>query len=101
MSGILSIWSIGLTLGLPWPLYAISLWLAGAVVIASLRRNDPTGWAMLLLMAGGYAPQLSTHVFLGLIGLWLLVSPAAQSPVADSREAFHSPMAIRDGASAT
>jgi hypothetical protein len=48
------------------------------MVIAALRRNDPAGWAILLLAAGGYAPQLSTHVFLGLIGLWILASPKAQ-----------------------
>lgn len=72
LTGIMAIWSTGLSLYLPWPLYAASLWLAGATVIASLRRNHPAGWAILLLAAGGYAPQLSTQALLGLIALWLL-----------------------------
>lgn len=74
MTAIIAIWSTGLTLYLPWPLYALSLWLGGVVVIASLRRGGHTGPALLLLAAGGYAPQLSTQVFLGLIALWLLAS---------------------------
>lgn len=76
MTGILSIWSIGLTLFLPWPLYAVGLWLAGVAAISALRRDHPAGWAILLLAAGGYAPQLSTHAFLGLIALWLLSGQA-------------------------
>ncbi|MBI3244685.1 MAG: hypothetical protein HYZ49_20595 [Chloroflexi bacterium] len=70
MTAIIAIWSTGLTLYLPWPLYAVSLWLAGVTVIAALRQGNPTGWAMLLLIAGGYTPQLSAQVFLGLIALW-------------------------------
>lgn len=72
MTSILAIWSIGLTLYLPWPVYAISLWLCGAVVIEAIRRREQIGWALLLLAAGGYVPQFSTHAFLGLIGLWLI-----------------------------
>ncbi|MCC7447411.1 MAG: hypothetical protein IT324_08355 [Anaerolineae bacterium] len=71
MTGTIAIWSAGLTLYLPWPLYAISLWLAGVTVITLLRRGDSTGWIILLLIASGYAPQLSTQAFLGLIALWL------------------------------
>jgi len=72
MAGILSIWSTGLTLFLPWPVYALSLWLSGVVVIASWRSGEPTGWALLLLATGGYAPQLSSGAFFGLVGLILL-----------------------------
>ena len=72
MTGIVSIWSVGLTLYLPWPVYALSLWLAGVTAIGSLRRGDTAGWAILLLAAGGYAPHFATHVLLSLIGLWLL-----------------------------
>ena len=86
MTAIIAIWSTGLTLYLPWPLYAVSLWLASAVVIASLRRGGGLapdwgyrGWALLLLAAGGYAPQLSTHVLLGIIALWLLTAEATAS----------------------
>jgi hypothetical protein len=72
LTGTLAVWSTGLTLYLPWPLYALSLWLAGVAAAAALRRKEPAGWAILLLAAGGYAPQLSTQAFLGLIALWLL-----------------------------
>ena len=81
MTGILAVWWVGLTLYLPWPLYAVSLWLAGVTVIAALRRGDPVGWAILLLLSGGYAPQLSLQAFLGLIALWLFAE-AAMRPVA-------------------
>lgn len=90
MAGILAIWSTGLTLYLPWPLYALSLWLASVTVMATLRRGEPPGWALLLLIAGGYAPQLSTQAFLGLIALHLLALPHALdpsiSPTADGLE---------------
>jgi len=73
MTGIIAIWSTGLTLYLPWPIYALGLWLAAVTVLASLKRRDPAGWAILMLAAGGYAPQLSTHAFLGIVALWLLL----------------------------
>jgi hypothetical protein len=78
MTNIITIWSIGLTLFLPWPVYAISLWLCGVIAIGSIRRGQPIGWALLMLAAGGYAPQLSTHAFLGLIALWLMSDGLAQ-----------------------
>jgi hypothetical protein len=79
MTGILAIWSMGLTLYLPWPLYAVSLWLAGITVIIALRRDNYVGWAILLMAAGGYAPQLSVQAFLGLIALWLLAASPTPS----------------------
>lgn len=84
LTGILAIWSIGLTLYLPWPVYAISLWLCSAVVIEAVGRRESTGRALLLMAAGGYAPQISTHVFLGLIGLWLLVNNRAAGETEDA-----------------
>jgi hypothetical protein len=37
-----------------------------------LRKQDhPAAWALLLLAAGGFAPQLSSQIFYGLIGLSL------------------------------
>jgi len=72
MTSIIAIWSMGLTLYLPWPLYALGLWLCGALVIGSMGRQSPIGWALLLLAASGYTPQLSTHLFIGLIAVWLI-----------------------------
>ncbi|HET7376664.1 MAG TPA: hypothetical protein VFK30_08150, partial [Anaerolineae bacterium] len=88
-TGIMAIWSVGLTLYLPWPIYAVSLWLAGVTVLATSRRRQTAGWAVLLLTAGGFAPQLSTQVFLGLIGLWLLTVQALElepSPAGKSKQ---------------
>lgn len=77
MTGIMAIWSIGLTLYLPWPIYAVSVWLGTIVVINALKHDQPIGWALLLLLAAGYAPQVSTQVFISVIALWLM-SPASQ-----------------------
>jgi hypothetical protein len=71
MAGILAIWSTGLTLYLPWPVYALSLWLFGATFLALRKQDHPAAWALLLLAAGGFAPQLSSQIFYGLIGLSL------------------------------
>lgn len=78
MTGILAIWSTGLTLYLPWPLYAVALWLVGVAILHNLRGNQPAGWAILLLVAGGLAPQLSTHAFYGVVALWWLVEREAR-----------------------
>jgi hypothetical protein len=72
MAGILSIWSVGLTLYLPWPLYAISLWLAIVTILRSIKQHKHVAAALILLAAGGYAPQLSTQVFFGLVALWCI-----------------------------
>jgi hypothetical protein len=90
MAGVLAIWSTGLTLFLPWPIYALSLWLLGVIVITAWRSGEPVGWALLLLAAGGYAPQLSSQAFFGLIGLILLcrsIQPANR---------LHSNVALED-----
>jgi hypothetical protein len=72
MTGILTIWSTGLTLFLPWPFYVLALWLAVVTVLAAWRRKRSLAYALLLLMSAGYAPQLSSQLFCALIGLWLL-----------------------------
>jgi hypothetical protein len=77
MTGTIAIWSIGLTLYLPWPVYTVSLWLASTTVLVALRKGEPAGYVILLLAAAGYAPQLSTHLLLGPVALWLLTAPAA------------------------
>ncbi|MBX3055315.1 MAG: hypothetical protein KF770_02485 [Anaerolineae bacterium] len=79
MTGILTIWSTGLTLFLPWPVYALALWLVGVTVLATWRAAPLTAYAILLLMAAGYTPQLSSQLFCAMIGLWLLARPEAAS----------------------
>jgi hypothetical protein len=73
MTGILAIWSVGLSLYLPWPLYTVSIWLVGVAMIQALRSGSPAGWAILLLVVSGYAAQINTLAFLGLIAVWLLL----------------------------
>lgn len=72
MTGILAIWSTGLTLFLPWPMYAMALLLVGITALATWRRNPSIAYACLLLASAGYAPQLSAQLFCALIALWLL-----------------------------
>jgi hypothetical protein len=78
IAGVISIWSVGLSLYLPWPFYTIALWLVSLAVFSSLERRDPVGWAILLLAAGGYTPQLSSHAFLGIVAL-ALFSPLPEA----------------------
>jgi hypothetical protein len=75
MTAILSIWSTGLTLYLPWPLYALSLYAASVVALHGVHHDWPLGWAMVLLTASGYAPQLGAQVAGAWLGLWLLTQP--------------------------
>jgi hypothetical protein len=72
MTGILTIWSTGLTLYLPWPFYAAAIWLVGTTLLAPRAWTQGAGWAILLLAAGGYAPQLSVQAFFSLVALCLL-----------------------------
>lgn len=72
MAGIISIWSFGASLYLPGILYAAALWLTTATLVVTMRSNPNVMRVILLMTAMGYAPQLSTHVLLGLIALMLL-----------------------------
>jgi hypothetical protein len=99
MTGILAIWSTGLTLYLPWPVYVGGLWLASVTAIRALREHHSGGWALLLLAAGGLAPQLSTQAFLGLIALWLLANPtgprtSAAQIEAERKTIYQAPIAL-------
>ncbi len=72
MTSMMAIWSIGLTLYLPWPIYAVSIWLGTIVVTSAVKHDQPIGWALLMLLAAGYAPQVSTQMFASIIALWML-----------------------------
>jgi hypothetical protein len=80
MTGVLAIWSVGLTLYLPWPCYSLALWLGAVAGLRAWTNGRPARWAVPLLLAGGYAPQLSVHAFIGLVALWLLVRPDGGVP---------------------
>lgn len=75
MTGILVIWSTGLSSYLPWFLYAAALWLATVTVLVTWQENPTVALALLLLAAAGYAPQLSSQLFCALIALGWLARP--------------------------
>jgi hypothetical protein len=79
IAGILSIWSIGLSLYLPWPVYALGLWSAALALLSGFERREPVGWAILLLVAGGFTPQLTSQAFLGIASLALFLPLAKDS----------------------
>ena len=98
MTGIMAIWSMGLTLYLPWLLYVGAIWLISLTIINSFQRGNTAGFAVLLLTAGGIAPQMSIQWFLGLIALWILVNtsgsaqtvaPSATEYITNSQVGFH------------
>ncbi len=72
MTGILAIWSTGLSLYLHWSMYAVALWLMGVTVLATWRSKPLVANALLLFTAAGYAPQMSPQLFGALIAFWLL-----------------------------
>lgn len=76
MTGIIAIWSIGLTLYLPSIFYALAIGCVCALALDARTRGDAASRALpvFLILAGSYAPQLSAQLFLNLIGLWLLAS---------------------------
>lgn len=93
-TGMLAIWSNGLTLYLPWPLYAAAIWLACVTLAAPHVMSDGIGWAILLMAAGGYAPQLSVQAFLGLIALYLLTGALRRETVKYVPEPCTSPQPV-------
>jgi hypothetical protein len=78
MNGILVVWSTGISLYLPWPFYALAICLAAVTLLSPRARLGGAGWAILLLAAGGYAPQLSVQAFLSLVALYLLTGAIRQ-----------------------
>lgn len=88
MTGVIAIWSTGLTLYLPSIVYALSLSFVAAILIRARGGDaDSAAGAVLLMLAGGYAPQISTQLFLGIIALWLL-TPSLATPSAHSLHSF-------------
>jgi hypothetical protein len=79
MTATIVVWSNGLTLSLPWLIYAGALLLFGVTVTHNLCSGRRTvAWALLLIAAAGYAPQLSSQFWFGVIGLWLLIGDGRQ-----------------------
>lgn len=79
-TGVFTIWSVGLNLFLPWPLYAVSLVLFTYVVLTCFSRrgerspeaNPNVGMGTLLLMFAGYALQVPYQIVLAMLSFMLL-----------------------------
>lgn len=75
LTAILAIWSMGLTLYLPWPFYVIALWFWGSTILHNWSQRPLLAWGMMLFLAVGYAPQISTQIVSALVALWLVTRP--------------------------
>lgn len=71
LTGIVLLWSAGLTLALPLPLYLGALAALLVAIAAELRRPErrPRAAAMAILLAAGVVPQSSTHALLAVVAL--------------------------------
>jgi len=80
-AAILSLWTVGLTLYLPLPVYALALGLYGAALVACLgrARRDPAfmrdAIALGLLPVAGLTLELTYQHMVALVALLLLVQP--------------------------
>jgi hypothetical protein len=63
-----------------------AIWLAGTTLLAPRAWTQGTGWAILLLAASGYAPQLSVQAFLSLIAIYLLAGALRQQVAKNTLE---------------
>ena len=94
---ILSLWTLGLTLYLPLPLYALALGLYGAALAhalhGGLRGKAPIadGIALALLLVGGLTLETTYQHMVALVALLLLVLPAGAEDSAPQRMAAPSP----------
>ena len=72
LTATMAMWSVGLSLYLPWPVYAVSLWAATLTIIRAIHAGQLAGYGLAFLLCAGYTAQLSSQVMLGLLGVWML-----------------------------
>lgn len=79
MTGILVMWTAGLGLALPLPLYVISFWLFTTALIGSLAHSETRvqGVALVLLLVAGYFPQSTYELVVAVVALSLWAEPTA------------------------
>jgi hypothetical protein len=81
-TGVFTIWSVGFTLHLPWPIYAVSLALFAHALGTCFARppldgisayaNPDTGMGLLLLLYAGLYLQLTYQHLLAVLAVMLL-----------------------------
>ena len=86
-TSILSLWTSGMTMYLPFPLYAASFWLYVATAAYAVRRPRlrPIGFALLLVFAAGLLLETTYQHVLAIVALTLIAEAAGQSVVQESR----------------
>jgi hypothetical protein len=97
---ILAIWTFGVQMPAPWPLYALAAGTLAATAIAHWRAGRIAASAGLLLLAlGGFAPPSSYQADLMLAGLVLLAFPqsAARAEAPEPSRIERSPAGAQAG----
>jgi hypothetical protein len=94
-TGVMTIWSTGMQLYLPWPLYAISLGLFAYSVLTCFYAQEPkarfadpnTGVALLLILFTGYRLLLPYQHLLAILSL-ILLTGLSKPFAADESKAY-------------
>jgi hypothetical protein len=87
-TGVFTLWSVGYTLFLPWPIYVVALGLFTHAVLTAFARNLPraveanrgVGVAMLLFLYAGFNLQLTYQHLLAVLALVLLTGFGSPFP---------------------
>jgi hypothetical protein len=87
-TGVFTLWSVGYTLYLPWPVYVVALGLFTHSVLTAFARNLPraaeanrgVAVAMLLFLYAGFTLQLTYQHLLAALALVLLTGFASPFP---------------------
>jgi hypothetical protein len=104
--GVFAIWSLGMNLFLPWPLYAISGALFTYTLLTCLTARGPrtreanpsTGLGLLLLVFAGYSLQLPFQFVMAVLSIALL-SGLVRVPWRQNQVARGSRQALEEGSS--
>jgi hypothetical protein len=86
-TSILSLWTSGITMYLPFPLYVASFWLYIATAAYAVRRPElrPIGFALLLIFAAGLLLETTYQHLLAIVALTLVAEAPGQSGVREAQ----------------
>lgn len=69
MLSLVSTWSLGWNLYLPFPLYAIAIWLFSYTVLENIRKRPHVSYGLGLIFIAGYAISLNYQVLEAILGV--------------------------------
>lgn len=78
LTAMVTIWSIGYALYLPYPLYAIALWLFSSAVARLLFEGRSAGYGLAFIFVAGYTFPLTYQQLLLILGFALLTPNRAE-----------------------